>query len=161
MPVFKQLKDSPSALIEWVGGPERKASSMTTAPVSLLKEYKLEQQGVFVQDIWTDRSLLYKQHHSKQWTLQFSTHKKDIQMCITASHNSISVRLVKPNHSLGCIAVPLNYLHRCTMSRIDKFNMTGDWNTKDIVLYEPRDGPRLFNCSQTSLGHPLCYVSWL
>lgn len=66
MPVFKQLKDSPSALIEWVGGPERKASSMTTAPVSLLKEYKLEQQGVFVQDIWTDRSLLCKQHHSKQ-----------------------------------------------------------------------------------------------
>lgn len=82
-------------------------------------------------------------------------------MCITASHNPISVRLVKPNHSLGCIAVPVNYLHRCTMSRIDKFNMTGDWNTKDIVLYEPRDGPRLFNCSQTSLGHRLCYVSWL
>lgn len=35
-----------------------------------------------------------------------------------------------------------------------------DRNTKDIVLYRPRDDPRLINCSQTSLGHPQCYVSW-
>lgn len=37
IPVFRQLKDSLSALIEWVGGPARKASSMTTTPVSLLQ----------------------------------------------------------------------------------------------------------------------------
>lgn len=55
--------------------------------------------------------------------------------------------------------MPLNYLHRCTMSRIEKclieYEKT-DWNTKDIVLYDSLDNPRLFNCSQTLLGHPQC-----
>lgn len=48
-----QLKDSLSALIEWLGGPMRKANSMTTASVFLL--CKLEQQSIIITDRQMDK----------------------------------------------------------------------------------------------------------
>jgi len=167
MPVFRQLKDSPSALIEWVGEAEREAWRHDNN-ICVLFFKNTSWNGIFIQDREIGTISYFAKYAVKTKYIQYNAPCARNTLIYSMRKCDISVRWVRQNPSLWWIAVSLNYLHRLTLTLIEKCLIQYLKNggkkvgiTKDNVLYESRDDLcPFFDCSETLLGHPQCGVGW-